>query len=137
MPSKEKVINAKIHHLYNFKKGTFMLITLKKSITLSALLLLLPMGLMANLSKQDKSEVTKLCTDRIAEKGYKDYTYQNTEVARSHSGSYAMTGQLHKDGKYYEFNCVLNTDIKALKIEGVAIDSIDPVPDTNTSKTSH
>ena len=73
----------------------------------------------------------------LAKKGYADYTYKYIEILRAHSGNYAMMGQLHTDSKHYEFNCALNTDIKALKIDELVINSLDPVPDTNTSKASH
>ena len=49
-------------------KGTSMLTTLKNSLMLSSLLLLLPAGLMADLSKQDELKITKLCTDAISKK---------------------------------------------------------------------
>ena len=108
-----------------------MLITLKKSVILSSLLLLIPMGLMADLSKQDESKITKLCTDTITQKGYADYTYKYIEILRAHSGNYAMMGQLHKDSKHYEFNCALNTNIKALAIDELVINSLNPVSDIN------
>ena len=130
------MINAKIQHLYTNTKGTFMLTTLKKSVMLSSLLLLLPAGLMADLSKQDELKITKLCTNAINQKGYADYTYKYIELLRAHSGNYAMMGQLHKDSKHYEFNCALNTDIKALEIVGLVINSLNPVSDINTSKPS-
>jgi hypothetical protein len=133
MPSKERVINARIHYLYTHTKGTFMLTTLKKSVILSSLLLLVPMGLMADLSKQDESKITKLCTDAIGKKGYADYTYRYIEILRAHSENYAMMGQLHKDSKHYEFNCALNTNIKALEIIELVIGSLNPVSDVNTS----
>ncbi len=137
MPSKQGVINARIHYLYTNAKGTSMLITLKKAVMLSSLLLLVPMGLMADLSKQDESKITKLCTDAIGKKGYADYTYKYIEILRAHSGNYAMMGQLHKDSKHYEFNCALNTNIKALEIDELVINSLIPVSDVNTSKTLH
>jgi len=108
-----------------------MLITLKKSVILSSLLLVVPMGLMADLSKQDESKITKLCTDAITQKGYADYTYKYIEILRAHSGNYAMMGQLHKDSKHYEFNCALNTNIKALAIDELVINSLNPVSDIN------
>jgi len=114
-----------------------MLTTLKKAVILSSLLLLLPTGLMADLSKQDELKITKLCTDAITQKGYAYYTYKYIELLRAHSGNYAMMGQLHTDSKHYEFNCALNTEIKALEIVGLVINSLDPVSDINTSKASH
>ena len=114
-----------------------MLTTLKKSVILSSLLLLLPTGLMADLSKQDELKITKLCTDAISKKGYADYTYKYIELLRAHSGNYAMMGQLHNASKHYEFNCALNTKIKALEIVGLVINSLNPVSDINTSQTSH
>ena len=103
---------------------------------LSSLLLLLPAGLMADLSKQDELKITKLCTKAISKKGYDDYTYKYIEILRAHSGNYAMMGQLHTDSKHYEFNCALNKKIKALKIIELVIGSLDPVSDVNTSKAS-
>ena len=117
--------------IFHNTKGTFMLITLKKSVILSSLLLVVPMGLMADLSKQDESKITKLCTDAITQKGYADYTYKYIEILRAHSGNYAMMGQLHKDSKHYEFNCALNTNIKALAIDELVINSLNPVSDIN------
>ena len=73
-----------------------MLTTLKKSVILSSLLLLIPMGLMADLSKQDESKITKLCTDAITKKGYADYTYKYIEILQAHSGNYAMMGNYIK-----------------------------------------
>jgi len=137
MPSKQGLINAKICYLPTNTKGTSMLTTLKKAVMLSSLLLLLPTGLMADLSKQDESKITKLCTDAITQKGYTDYTYKYIEILRAHSGNYAMMGQLHTDSKHYEFNCALNKKIKALEIVGLVINSLDPVSDINTSKASH
>jgi len=131
------VINAKIQHLYTNTKGTSMLTTLKKTVMLSSLLLLLPAGLMADLSKQDELKITKLCTEAISQKGYADYTYKYIEILRAHSGNYAMMGQLDKDSKHYEFNCALNTEIKALEIIGLVINSLNPVSDINTSEISH
>ena len=137
MPSKQRVLHAKIRYLSTNTKGTSMLTTLKKSFMLSSLLLLLPAGLMADLSKQDELKITKLCTDAITKKGYADYTYKYIEILRAHSGNYAMMGQLHKDSKHYEFNCALNTEIKALKIDELVINSLSPVSDINTSETAH
>jgi len=114
-----------------------LITTLKKAVTLSSLLLLVPVGLMADLSKQDESKITKLCTDAIDKKGYTDYTYKYIEILRAHSGNYAMMGQLHKDRKHYEFNCALNTNIKALEIDELVINSLIPVSDTNASKALH
>ena len=122
--------------IFTTTKGTSMLTTLKKAVMLSSLLLLLPTGLMADLSKQDELKITKLCTDAITKKGYADYTYKYIELLRAHSGNYAMIGQLHTDSKHYEFNCALNTKIKALEIVGLVIESLDPVSDVNTSKTA-
>jgi len=133
MPSKERVINARIHYLYTHTKGTFMLTTLKKSVILSSLLLLVPMGLMADLSKQDESKITKLCTDAIGKKGYADYTYRYIEILRAQSGNYAMMGQLHKESKHFEFNCLLNKNINALKIDDLVVNALTPVSDINTS----
>ena len=113
-----------------------MLTTLKKSVMLSSLLLLLPAELMADLSKQDELKITKLCTNAISKKGYADYTYKYIEILRAHSGNYAMMGQLHTDSKHYEFNCALNKKINALEIVGLVIGSLDPVSDVNTSKAS-
>jgi len=113
-----------------------MLTILKKFVMLSSLLLLIPMGLMADLSKQDESKITKLCTAAINKKGYADYSYKYIEILRAHSGNYAMMGQLHTESKHYEFNCALNTKIKALEIVGLVINSLNPVSDTNTSKTT-
>ena len=118
-------------------KGTSMLTTLKKAVMLSSLLLLLPAGLMADLSKQDELKITKLCTNAIAKKGYADYNYKYIDLLRAHSGNYAMMGQLHKDNKHYEFNCALNKKINTLEIIELVIESLDPVSDTNTSKASH
>jgi len=136
MPSKQRVLHAKIRYLSTNTKGTSMLTTLKKAVTLSSLLLLLPAGLMADLSKQDELKITKLCTDAITKKGYADYTYKYIEILRAHSGNYAMMGQLHTNSKHYEFNCALNTNIKALEIVGLVINSLNPVSDITTSKTS-
>ena len=69
MTSKQRVLHAKIRYLSTNTKGTSMLTTLKKSVMLSSLLLLLPAGLMADLSKQDELKITKLCTDAITQKG--------------------------------------------------------------------
>ena len=137
MPSKQRVINAKIRYLYTNTKGTSMLTTLKKAVMLSSLLLLLPAGLMADLSKQDELKITKLCTNAIAKKGYADYNYKFIDLLRAHSGNYAMMGQLHKDNKHYEFNCALNKKINTLEIIELVIESLDLVSDTNTSKASH
>ena len=114
-----------------------MLTTLKKAVTLSSLLLLVPMGLMADPSKQDELKITKLCTNAITKKGYADYTYKYIDLLRAQSGNYAMMGQLHKDSKHYEFNCLLNTKIKALEIIELVIGSLNAVSDINTSKNSH
>jgi len=114
-----------------------MLTTLKKAVMLSSLLLLLPAGLIADPSKQDELKITKLCTDAISKKGYADYTYKYIELLQSQSGNFAMMGQLHKESKHYEFNCLLNTKIKTLKIVELVINSLNPVSDINTSKSSH
>ena len=73
----------------------------------------------------------------LRKKGYADYTYKYIELLQAHSGNYAMMGQLHTDSKHYEFNCALNTEIKALEIVGLVINSLNPVSDINTSQTSH
>jgi len=77
-----------------------------------------------------------MAADNNRKKGYADYTYKYIEILRAHSGNYAMMGQLHKDSKHYEFNCALNTNIKALAIDELVIESLDPVSDINTSKAS-
>ena len=48
-----------------------------------------------------------------------------------------MMGQLHKDSTHYEFNYALNTNIKVLEIDELVINSLIPISDINTSKTSH
>ena len=114
-----------------------MLTTFRKSILLSSSLLL-PVGVMADLSKQDELKITKLCTTAISKKGYEGYNYKYIDLLRSQSENYAMMGQLHKEGtEPYEFNCFLNTKIKALKIVELVIEPLNPVAETNTSKASN
>ena len=107
---------------------------MKKMYLLVSLILVLPIGVMANLTKQDEIKITNLCTTAINKKGYSDYTYKYIDLLRAQSGNYAMMGQLHKDSKHYEFNCFLNKEIKSLTIIELVIESLDNGLDTNTSE---
>jgi hypothetical protein len=44
-----------------------------------------------------------------------------------------MMGQLHKESKHFEFNCLLNKNINALKIDDLVVNALTPVSDINTS----
>jgi len=82
---------------------------------------LLPAAAMADISKHEKETVGKTCKTAIAKKGYEGYTYKYTEIMDVHAGGYTMTGQLHKDGKRFGYNCLLGKD---LKITDLVIDKI-------------
>ena len=97
----------------------------KHMILTGAILSMLPVLAMAQLSKNTQEKITVLCKSAIEKKGYSDYTYKYLEVLKAHSGNYGMLGQLHKDKKRFEFNCALNKDIKALKIDDLVINSLD------------
>ena len=102
-----------------------MLITIKKVIFVGLSLSILPMTLLADLSKKDEIKITKLCTSAIAKRGYDDsYQYKYIEMLQAHSGNYAMMGQLHKKKEHFEFNCLLNKSMKKLQIEELVIDSL-------------
>ena len=96
-----------------------------KTFTRAALILiavaLLPASVMANMSKHEKESVEKTCKAAIAKKGYKDYTYKYTEIMDVRAGGYTMTGQLHKDGKRFGYNCLVGKD---MKITDLGIDKI-------------
>ena len=89
------------------------------------LLSMLPVFVMAELTPKAKEQIETVCKSAIVKKGYGDYSYKYVEVLKAQSGNYGMIGQLHKDTKHYEFNCALNKDIKALKIEELVINSLD------------
>jgi len=96
-----------------------------RTFTKTALILisaaLLPASVMANMSKHEKESVEKSCKAAIAKKGYKDYTYKYTEIMDVRAGGYTMTGQLHKDGKRFGYNCLVGKD---MKITDLGIDKI-------------
>ena len=98
---------------------------IKYGITTVAILTVMPVLAMANLSENAQQKITSLCKSAIEKKGYSDYTYKYVEVDQAQSGNYSMIGQLHKDAKRYEFNCVLNKNIESLKIEDLVINSLD------------
>ena len=98
---------------------------IKHMILTASILSFLPSIAMAQLSKDIEKKITDLCTQAIEKKGYIDYTYKYVEIARAHSQNYGMLGQLHKGKKHFEFNCFLNTDSKALKIEELVVNSLD------------
>ncbi len=62
-------------------------------------------------------EVIRECTRALTEKGFKSPKVRYPEVVDGRSG-YSYTGQLSKDGKRFEFNCVLS---RQLKLEDLAI----------------
>jgi len=98
---------------------------MKRTFTKTTILLfataLLPATAMAKLSKHEKETVEKTCKAAIAKKGYKDYTYKYTEIMDVRAGGYTMTGQLHKDGKRFGYNCLVGKD---LKMTDLGIDEI-------------
>ena len=91
----------------------------------ATLLSMLPVTAMAELSKHDQDKIVKICKGTIEKEGFVDYTYKSVDVLCSQSGNYGMSGQLHKDSKRYEFNCVLNKEIQSLKIKDLVINSLD------------
>ena len=86
---------------------------------------ILPMTVMAaDLSKHDKESITKVCQKAIAKKGYEGYTYKYTDILQAQSGGYSMTGQLHREGKRFEYNCLLGKKGKDFKITNLVINQI-------------
>ena len=86
---------------------------------------ILPMTAMAaDLSKHDKESITKVCQKAIAQKGYKGYSYKYTEILQAQSGGYSMSGQLHKEGKRFGYNCLLDKNGKVFKMTDIVIDEI-------------
>ena len=86
---------------------------------------ILPMAAMAaDLSKHDKESITKVCQKEIAQKGYEGYTYKYIEILQVQSGGYSMTGQLHKEGKRFGYNCLLEKKGKVFKMTSFGIDEI-------------
>ena len=86
---------------------------------------ILPMAAMAaDLSKHDKESITKVCQKEIAKKGYERYTYKYTDILKAQSGDYSMSGQLHKDGKRFGYNCLLEKKGKVFKMTDIGIDEI-------------
>jgi len=98
---------------------------IKHTVLTVSVLSLLPVFAMAQLTKDTEAEITNLCKQAIEKKGYIGYTYKYVEIARAQSENYGMLGQLHKGKKHFEFNCFFNTDSKALKIEELAVGSLD------------
>lgn len=97
-----------------------------KSLVITATLLsMFPITAMAELSKHDQDLIVKICKGAIEKEGFIDYSYKSVDVLRAQSGNYGMSGQLHKDSKRYEFNCVLNKEIQSLKIKDLVINSLD------------
>ena len=96
-----------------------------KQLTLTVLLLsIIPVITLADMSKEEIKKVNNLCQNAIAKKGYGDFEYRYVEILQAQSKNYTMTGQLHKEGKRYEFNCFLNKESKALKIEELIIEAL-------------
>ena len=102
-----------------------MMEKIKYGITTVAILTVMPVLAMAKPSENAQKKITSLCKSAIEKKGYGGYTYKYVDVDQARSGNYSMLGQLHKDAKRYEFNCVLNKDIESLKIEDLVINSLD------------
>lgn len=101
---------------------------MKRTIVKTAIILLatalMPATAMADLSKHEKETISKICKTAIAKKGYESYAYKYTEIMDVHSGGYSMTGQLHKDGKRFEYNCLLSKKGESLKITDLVIDQL-------------
>ena len=89
-----------------------------------AALMMLPLLTLAK-TYETPQKIETVCKEAIAKKGYGEYTYNYVEILRVHTGSYDMSGQLHKGGKRYDFNCLLNKDAKHPKIEDLVINPID------------
>ena len=102
-----------------------MMEKIKHTILTGAILSMLPVLTMAQLPNKAQAKITGLCKSAIEKKGYSDYTYKYVEVIKAQSGNYGMTGQLHKETKRFEFNCALNKDLAALKIDDLVINSLD------------
>ena len=97
-----------------------------KQLTLSTLLLsIIPIITLADISKEEIKKVNDLCQNALTKKRYRDFAYKHIEILRTRSKNYSMTGQLHKEGKRYEFNCFLNKEIKNIKIEDLVIKGLE------------
>ena len=97
-----------------------------KSLVMTVTLLsTLPVTAIAELSKHDQDKIVKICKEAIEKEGFGDFTYKFFDVLRAQSGNYGMSGQLHKDSRRYEFNCVLNKEIGSLKIKDLVINGLD------------
>lgn len=98
-----------------------MLQNIKKITLAIALLSSLPVLSMAELSKNDQAKISEVCKSAIAKKGYDKFEYKYVDILRAQSKNYSMTGQLHKEGKRFEFNCFFNKELKKLTLEELAI----------------
>lgn len=101
-----------------------MTYNIKHLIISAAIVSLLPVLANAKLTKSAQEKITSICKNAIEKKGYSDYTYKSIDVDQARSGNYGMIGQLHKDSKRYEFNCVLNKEIESLKLKDLVINPL-------------
>lgn len=100
--------------LQNIKKITVVLVILSS----------LPVLSMADLSKSDQAKISEVCKSALTEKGYDTFEYKYVEILRAQSGNYGMTGQLHKEGKHFEFTCFFNKDLKKLTLEEFVVEPL-------------
>ena len=121
-----KSIVKRYNHFYTimYKDKEMKIITYKFTTALLAAIMLPMAAMAADLSKHEKESITKVCQKVLSQKGYEGYTYKYTDILKAQSDDYSMSGQLHKNGKRFGYNCLLEKKSKLFKVTNIVVNAI-------------